>query len=81
MLSNEFNLIGFYKKNPEWSKHQIFDKIVKNSYIAVTRGNRARTTNGTASNYVRIGYKVPNQWQGTFDRRLKVRVFNEVPVS
>ena len=73
MLSNELNLIGFYrKKNPEWGKNEIFDKVAKLSYSSATRGRRAKATNGTASNYVYLGYKVPNQWQGTFDRTLKV---------
>ena len=74
MLSNEFNLIGSYKKNPEWSKNQVFDKMAKMSYFSAIRGSRAQTTNGNASNYVHLGYKVPNQWQGTFDRTLKVYV-------
>ncbi|KAJ7372498.1 hypothetical protein OS493_019007 [Desmophyllum pertusum] len=72
MLSNELNLISFYKKSPELSKNQFFDKITSLSYFLATRGRRSKATNGTASDYVQLGYKVPNQWQGTFDQTLKI---------
>ena len=72
MLSNEMNLIGIYRNHPEWSRTKMFDAITSRSYHLATKGRRAWTMNGTASNYVRTGYKVPNQWQGTFDRTLKV---------
>lgn len=72
ILSNELNLIGSYKNNPDWRKIEMFDKISKRSYMSATWGIRARQANGTVSNYEQLGYKVPNQFQGTFDQKLKV---------
>ena len=73
MLSNEMNLIGTYENHPEWSRTKMFDKITSRSYNLATKGRRSMSINGTASNYVHVGYKVPNQWQGTFDQTLKVK--------
>lgn len=50
----------------------MFDTIALRSYRLATRGRRSQTTEGNASNYSLLGYKVPNQWQGTFDHTLKV---------
>lgn len=72
ILSNELNLIGSYKNNPDWRKIEMFDKIAKRSYMSATWGIRARQANGTVSNYEELGYKVPNQFQGTFDQKLKI---------
>ncbi|XP_078364494.1 uncharacterized protein LOC144648921 [Oculina patagonica] len=72
MLSNEMNLIGIYRNHPEWSRTKMFDAITSRSYKLATKGRRSMTINGTASNYVNVGYKVPNQWQGTFDGTLKI---------
>lgn len=74
MLSNEMNLIGTFDKHPEYSKIKMFDRITTLSYHQATKGRRSWTMNGTARNYVRTGYKVPNQWQGTFDGTLKVTI-------
>ncbi|XP_078363619.1 uncharacterized protein LOC144647794 isoform X1 [Oculina patagonica] len=72
MLANEMNLIGAYRSHPEWSKTKMFDAITSRSYKLATKGRRSQTTEGNASNYSHLGYKVPNQWQGTFDQTLKV---------
>ena len=72
MLSNEMNLIGTYRNHPEWSKTKMFDTITSRSYRLATGGRRSKATEGNASNYSYLGYKVPNQWQGTFDHTLKV---------
>ena len=72
MLSNEMNLIGTYGKHPELSKMDMFDKITALSYNQATKGRRSRTMEGNATYYVKTGYKVANQWQGTFDGKLKV---------
>ena len=72
MLSNEMNMIGTYKRHPEWSRTQMFDAISSRSYRLATQGRRSWSLNGTALNYVITGYRVPNQWQGTFDLTLKV---------
>lgn len=74
MLSNEMNLIGTYGKHPELSKTEMFDKITSLSYHLATKGRRSWTMQGNATMYVKTGYKVPNQWQGTFDGTLKVTV-------
>ena len=74
MLSNEMNLIGTYGKHPELSKTEMFDKITALSYRLATIGRRSWTMQGNATMYVKTGYKVPNQWQGTFDGTLKVTV-------
>ena len=50
----------------------MFDKIAAHSYNLATHGRRAQTTEGNASSYLHLGYRVPNQWQGTFDDTLKV---------
>ena len=65
-------MIGMYKSHPEWSKDDMFDKIAAHSYNMATSGSRARITEGNASSYLHLGYRVPNQWQGTFDQTLKV---------
>ena len=72
MLSNEMNLIGTYRNHPEWNRTKMFDEIAFRSYRLATRGRRSETTKGNSSNYSYLGYKVPNQWQGTFDQTLKV---------
>lgn len=72
MLSNEMNLIGTYGKHPELSKTEMFDKITSLSYHLATKGRRSWTMQGNATMYVKTGYKVPNQWQGTFDGTLKI---------
>ncbi len=72
MLANEMNLIGAYRSHPEWSKTKMFDAITSRSYKLATKGRRSQTTEGNASKYSHLGYKVPNQWQGTFDQTLKV---------
>ena len=74
MLSNEMNLIGTYGKHPGLSKTEMFDKITALSYRLATTGRRSWTMQGNATIYVKTGYKVPNQWQGTFDGTLKVTV-------
>lgn len=74
MLSNEMNLLGTYGKHPELSKIEMFDKITAKSYRLATQGRRSQTMQGNATIYVKTGYKVPNQWQGTFDGTLKVTV-------
>ena len=66
------NLIGTYGKHPELSKMDMFDKITALSYNQATKGRRSRTMEGNATYYVKTGYKVANQWQGTFDGKLKV---------
>ena len=72
MLSNEMNLIGAYRNHPDWNRTKMFDVITSRSYRLATRGRRSKTTKGNMSNYSHLGYKVPNQWQGTFDQTLKV---------
>jgi len=72
MLSNEMNLIGTYGRFPGMSKTEMFDKITALSYRLATKGRRSLTMQGNATFYVKTGYKVPNQWQGTFDGTLKI---------
>ena len=72
MLANELNMIGMYKGHPEWSKNDMFDKLAAHSIYLATQGRRAQTTEGNASSYLHLGYRVPNQLQGTFDHTLKV---------
>lgn len=72
MLANELNMIAMYKSHPEWSKNDMFDKLAAHSIYLATQGRRAQTTEGNASSYLHLGYRIPNQWQGTFDHTLTV---------
>lgn len=72
MLANELNMIAMYKSHPEWSKNDMFDKLAAHSIYLATKGRRAQTTEGNASSYLHLGYRIPNQWQETFDHTLKV---------
>ena len=77
VIADETNAFGKWSSNPnKWMSNSIYayyDIIVRASDRAIKRGRRSNVFKESVANATsKYRYYVPNQWQGTFDRRIEV---------
>ena len=70
---------GIVKKRENVSVYQFYDTLFGASEWAVTHGRRSRVLKGSVVNKTsEYGYRVPHQWQGSYDHHIEVRRFAKI---
>lgn len=76
IVADESYALRKWVQQPAWktekSRYEFFDTMLGNSARSVKRGRRSRVANGSAANFQIFGYRIPDQWQGTYDRYIQV---------
>lgn len=77
IVADESYALRKWVQQPAWktekSRYEFFDTMLGNSARSVKGGRRSRVANGSAANFQIFGYRIPDQWQGTYDRYIQVK--------
>ena len=71
IIANEYDILSNWKKYaPKFRNRQyLFEQLYTNSYLEAHEGDRSSKDCLPKTKY---HYLVPNQWQGQFDKKIKV---------
>ena len=70
---------GIVKRRRNVSVYQFYNTLFGASEHAVAQGRRSRVLKGSVVNKTsEYGYRVPRQWQGSYDHHIEVRRFAKV---
>lgn len=71
VIANEYNILGKWKNftSEHRTKQYLFEKLYTNSFLEAIEGDRSSARCIPKTKY---RYLIPNQWQGKFDKKIKV---------